>query len=126
MAAFDGLRDRSEAVSSKVTGQNTAQANTAYADRGKILLGIAAIFMLLLVLSSVLSRGIVRPVEALARASRALALGRQDFPEPPRTAAAEIQDLYADFARMAEAIERAGPVWISLLPRVIRALETDA
>lgn len=77
-----------------------------YADRGKILLGIAAIFMLLLVLSSVLSRGIVRPVEALARASRALALGRQDFPEPPRTAAAEIQDLYADFARMAEAIER--------------------
>lgn len=77
-----------------------------YADRGKILLGIAAIFMLLLVLSSVLSRGIVRPIEALARASRALALGRQDFPEPPRTAAAEIQDLYADFARMAEAIER--------------------
>lgn len=77
-----------------------------YADRGKILLGIAAIFMLLLVLSSVLSRGIVRPVEALARASRALALGRQDFPEPPRTAAVEIQDLYADFARMAEAIER--------------------
>lgn len=36
MAAFDGLRDRSEAVSSKVTGQNTAQANTAYADRGKM------------------------------------------------------------------------------------------
>lgn len=34
MAAFDGLRDRSEAVSSKVTGQNTAQANTAFADRG--------------------------------------------------------------------------------------------
>lgn len=77
-----------------------------YADRGKILLGIAAIFMVLLVLSSVLSRGIVRPVEALARASRALASGRQDFPEPPRTAAAEIQDLYADFARMAEAIEQ--------------------
>lgn len=77
-----------------------------YADRGKILLGIAAIFMLLLVLSSVLSRAIVRPVEALARASRALASGRQDFPEAPRTAAAEIQDLYADFARMAEAIER--------------------
>ncbi|MGR4874353.1 hypothetical protein [Pseudoxanthomonas sp. LARHCG66] len=36
MAAFDGLRDRSEAVSSKVTGQNTAQANTAYADRSKM------------------------------------------------------------------------------------------
>lgn len=27
---------------------------------------------------------------------------------------------------LAEAIERAGPVWISLLPRVIRALENDA
>lgn len=77
-----------------------------YADRGKIALGIAAIFGLLIVLSGVLSRGIVRPVEALARASRALASGRQDFPEPPRTAASEIQDLYADFARMAEAIER--------------------
>ncbi|HSF13598.1 MAG TPA: HAMP domain-containing sensor histidine kinase, partial [Erythrobacter sp.] len=77
-----------------------------YADRGKIAFGIVAIFALLVVLSGVLSRGIVQPVEALARASRALASGRQDFPEPPRTAAAEIQDLYADFARMAEAIER--------------------
>jgi len=36
MAAFDGLRDRSEAVSRKVTGQSTTQANTAYADRGKM------------------------------------------------------------------------------------------
>ncbi len=27
---------------------------------------------------------------------------------------------------MAEAIERTGPVWISLLPRVIRALDNDA
>lgn len=77
-----------------------------YADRGKIALGIVAIFGLLIVMSGVLSRGIVRPIEALARASRALASGRQDFPEPPRTAASEIQDLYADFARMAEAIER--------------------
>jgi signal transduction histidine kinase len=77
-----------------------------YADRGKIAFGIIAIFALLVVLSGVLSRGIVRPVEALARASRALASGRRDFPDPPRTAAAEIQDLYADFARMAEAIER--------------------
>ena len=77
-----------------------------YADRGKILFGIAAIFGVLIVLSGLLSRGIVRPVEALAQASRALASGRQDFPEPPRTAASEIQDLYADFARMAEAIER--------------------
>lgn len=77
-----------------------------YADRGKIAFGVVAIFGMLIVLSGVLSRGIVQPVEALARASRALASGRQDFPEPPRTAASEIQDLYADFARMAEAIER--------------------
>lgn len=78
-----------------------------YADRGKIAFGVVAIFGMLVVLSGVLSRGIVRPVEALARASRSLASGRQDaFPDPPRTAAAEIQDLYADFARMAEAIER--------------------
>lgn len=27
---------------------------------------------------------------------------------------------------LAEAIERAGPVWISLLPRVVRALDNDA
>jgi signal transduction histidine kinase len=78
-----------------------------YADRGKIAFGVAVIFGMLVVLSGVLSRGIVRPVEALARASRALASGRQeDIPDPPPTAAAEIQDLYADFARMAEAIER--------------------
>jgi choline kinase len=78
-----------------------------YADRGKIAFGMAAIFGLLVVLSGVLSRGIVRPVEALARASRALASGRQeDVPDPPRTAAIEIQALYTDFALMAEAIER--------------------
>jgi len=27
---------------------------------------------------------------------------------------------------LAEAIDRAGPVWISLLPRVVRALDNDA
>lgn len=78
-----------------------------YADRGKIAFGIVAILGVLVVLSGVLSRGIVQPVEALARASRALASGRQEeIPDPPRTAATEIQALYADFARMADAIER--------------------
>ena len=78
-----------------------------YADRGKIAFGVAAIFGLLVALSGVLSRGIVRPIEALARASRALASGGQEVvPDPPRTAAIEIQALYTDFARMAEAIER--------------------
>lgn len=77
-----------------------------YADRGKIALGIAAILAALIVLSGVLSRGVVRPVEALGRATRALASGRGSMPEPPRTAAVEIQGLYQDFAKMADAIER--------------------
>ena len=77
-----------------------------YADRGKIALGIAAILAILVVLSGVLSRGIVRPVEALGRATRALSQGHGAVPEPPRTAAVEIQALYTDFARMADAIER--------------------
>jgi HAMP domain-containing protein len=81
-----------------------------YADHGKIAFGIVAIFGMLVVLSGVLSRGIVRPVDALAQASRALASGRQEtIPDPPRTAATEIQALYTDFARMAEAIERRSP-----------------
>ena len=77
-----------------------------YADRGKIALGIAAIFVLLIVLSGLLSRGVVRPVEALGRATRALASGRGGVPAPPRTAAIEIQGLYEDFARMEAAIDR--------------------
>lgn len=77
-----------------------------YADRGKIALGIAAILAVLIVLSGVLSRGIVRPVETLGRATRALASGRGSIPDPPRTAAIEIQGLYEDFAGMADAIER--------------------
>ncbi|MEL7728089.1 ATP-binding protein [Citromicrobium bathyomarinum] len=77
-----------------------------YADRGKIALGIAAIFLLLIVLSGLLSRGVVRPIEALGRATRTLASGRGGVPEPPRTAAIEIQGLYEDFARMEAAIDR--------------------
>ena len=77
-----------------------------YADRGKIALGIVAIFLLLIVLSGLLSRGVVRPVEALGRATRALASGRGGVPAPPRTAAIEIQGLYEDFARMEAAIDR--------------------
>ncbi|WP_236672164.1 histidine kinase dimerization/phospho-acceptor domain-containing protein [Croceicoccus sp. YJ47] len=56
---------------------------------------MAAILALLIVLSGVLSRAIVRPVEALGRATRARHRGRID-PEPPRTAAVEIQGLYTD------------------------------
>jgi len=76
-----------------------------YEDRGKILLGVALIFGVLVVLSGLLSRGIARPIEALSEATRNVALGRGQMPDPPSTAAIEIQALYADFARMAQAIE---------------------
>lgn len=75
-----------------------------YQDRGKIAFGIVAIFVTLVVLSGLLSRGIVRPVEALRDATRAVAGGGGQVPDPPTTAAIEIQALYRDFAAMAEAI----------------------
>lgn len=77
-----------------------------YEDRGKIALGIAAIFGLLVVLSGVISRGVTRPIEQLGAATRAVATGRGRIPDPPPTAAIEIQGLYADFAVMAAAIDR--------------------
>ena len=77
-----------------------------YEDRGKIALGIAAIFGLLVVLSGVISRGVTRPIEQLGAATRAVASGRGRVPDPPPTAAIEIQGLYADFAVMAAAIDR--------------------
>ena len=77
-----------------------------YEDRGKIALGIALIFATLVLLSGLLSRGIVRPVEALGEATRAVAGGGGTVPPPPPTAAIEIQALYRDFAAMAAAIER--------------------
>ncbi|MDH7640728.1 sensor histidine kinase [Sphingomonas oryzagri] len=77
-----------------------------YEDRGKILLGIGLIFAALVVLSGLLSRGIARPIEALSEATRQVALGGGGVPQVPPTAAIEIQALYADFARMADAIAR--------------------
>lgn len=77
-----------------------------YEDRGKIALGIVLIFATLVLLSGLLSRGIVRPVEALGEATRAVAAGGGAVPDPPATAAVEIQALYRDFATMADAIER--------------------
>lgn len=77
-----------------------------YEDRGKILLGIAAILTMLIGLSGVISRGVTRPIELLGLATRAVASGRGSVPPAPPTAALEIQGLYADFATMAAAIER--------------------
>jgi signal transduction histidine kinase len=77
-----------------------------YEDKGKILIGIALIFATLVLLSGLLSRGIARPIEELSAATKGLALGNGELPEPPPTAAIEIQSLYADFAAMADAIDR--------------------
>jgi len=76
-----------------------------YQDRGKILLGIGLIFLMLLGIAGLLSRAIARPIELLGLATREVAQGGGTVPAAPRTAAIEIQALYADFAEMAEAIE---------------------
>ncbi|MEA3037256.1 MAG: two-component system, OmpR family, sensor histidine kinase ChvG [Sphingomonadales bacterium] len=77
-----------------------------YQDRGKIALGVALIFLTLLVLAGLLSRGIARPIEALGEATDNVARGLVSVPEPPATAAIEIRNLYLNFAIMAERIER--------------------
>ncbi|AHE56894.1 sensor histidine kinase [Sphingomonas sanxanigenens] len=77
-----------------------------YQDRGKILLGIVLIFLVLLGLAGLLSRAIARPIEVLGQATREVAHGGGTVPDPPATAAIEIRALYADFAEMAAAIER--------------------
>ena len=77
-----------------------------YEDRGKITLGVVLIFGTLVVLSGLLSRGIVRPVETLGEATRSVAIGGGLIPAAPTTAAIEIQALYRDFGTMAEAIDR--------------------
>ncbi|MFI8681441.1 histidine kinase dimerization/phospho-acceptor domain-containing protein [Brevundimonas diminuta] len=77
-----------------------------YQDRGKILFGVIVVFGLLSVLAVVVSRGIARPIEALRRVARDVTHGGGSVPPPPATAAIEIRDLYEDFGRMAEAVDR--------------------
>lgn len=77
-----------------------------YEDRGKIILGVAGIFAILVLLSGLVSRGVTRPIEALSAASRDMATGHGAPPETPTTAAVEIQTLYDDFRVMAQAIDR--------------------
>ncbi|MGH6745106.1 signal transduction histidine kinase [Novosphingobium sp. PhB55] len=77
-----------------------------YEDRGKIALGVAAIFAMLLMLSAVLSRAIVRPIEGLSRATRALASGARISAPQPTLQVIEIRALYEDFEQMADAIEK--------------------
>lgn len=77
-----------------------------YEDRGKILLGVVSIFLLLLFLSAILSRAIVRPIEGLSRATRSLASGRRIAPRHPSLQVVEIRTLFEDFEQMADSIEK--------------------
>lgn len=77
-----------------------------YEDRGKIALGIAIIFLLLLGLTGLLSRAIVRPMENLSRATRALASGQRAEPVRPSLQVVEIRDLFSDFEVMADSIDK--------------------
>jgi signal transduction histidine kinase len=75
-------------------------------DRGKIAIGVGVIFLALLVLTAILARAIVRPVENLSRATRALAEGRRTDFRRPSLQVLEIRSLFDDFAVMAQSIER--------------------
>jgi len=76
-----------------------------YQDRGKIALGVVSIFLTLLMLAGLLSRGIARPIRELTRATERVASGDVTIPEAPVTAAIEIRELYAHFATMADRID---------------------
>ena len=77
-----------------------------YQDRGKIAIGIVAIFLTLVLITVLLHRSIAKPIEALSIATRDVAAGRGGIPETPATAAIEIRALYEDFRDMAEVIAR--------------------
>lgn len=77
-----------------------------YEDRGKIAFGAAAILGLLILVSAVLSRAIVRPIEGLSRATRDLASGRPADPRRPSLQVVEIRQLFEDFDHMAESIDK--------------------
>ena len=74
-------------------------------DRGKIGLGVLIIFALLVLLTAVLARAIVRPLENLSKATRALAQGQSAQPVRPTLEVREIRSLFDDFAAMADAID---------------------
>jgi signal transduction histidine kinase len=75
-------------------------------DLGKIAIGVVAIFLMLILLTAILSRAIIRPIESLSKATRAVAAGRGSMPDPPGLAVVEIRSLYDDFQSMAQAIIR--------------------
>lgn len=73
-------------------------------DAGKIALGVILIFVILIGITAVLSRAIVRPIETLSRATRSVAAGRATIPGDPSLKVVEIEALYADFRAMAAGI----------------------
>ncbi|HUD28066.1 MAG TPA: HAMP domain-containing sensor histidine kinase [Novosphingobium sp.] len=75
-----------------------------YEDRGKIALGVVVIFAALVVLSAVLSRAIVRPIERLSEATRELSSGRRVAARQPSLQVVEIRQLFQDFEQMADSI----------------------
>jgi signal transduction histidine kinase len=77
-----------------------------YEDRGKIAAGALGIFLLLLFIVGLLVRGIARPIDELAEATKGGARGTLDVPETPATAAIEIRTLYANFRDMAARIDK--------------------
>jgi signal transduction histidine kinase len=77
-----------------------------YEDRGKLAIAGGVIFVVLVLLSGLVARGVTLPIEKLSAASRDVAAGSGEIPRTPRTAAREIRALYEDFRAMAERIER--------------------
>jgi signal transduction histidine kinase len=77
-----------------------------YEDRGKLVLAAGVILGALIVLAGLVSRGVTQPIEKLSAAAGQVAAAGGTIPNTPRTAAAEIRDLYEDFRAMAERIER--------------------
>jgi signal transduction histidine kinase len=77
-----------------------------YEDRGKIALGVGGIFILLIGLSALLGRAIVRPLENLSAASRSLAKGNREAPKGSSLQVVEIRTLYQDFDAMADSIDQ--------------------
>lgn len=75
-------------------------------DWGKISIGVVTIFGALIFLTALLARTIVRPIERLSAATRAVAAGRSDFPGDPSLRVIEIETLYGEFRSMADGIRR--------------------
>ncbi|WP_435418515.1 HAMP domain-containing sensor histidine kinase [Parerythrobacter aurantius] len=75
-------------------------------DWGKIAFGTVSIFALLVILTAVLARAVVTPIEKLSAAARHLASGGQARLRRPTLEVREVGSLYDDFEAMAEAIDR--------------------